>query len=136
MITFLSLLKETESSKQCAKALKNITPINWWDATYRPRTFEIIQIGDYKLSIQASVCHYCEPARTLDDLTQYKSMEIAIVKGNKWIHPKDDEYIRQFTRYDELIDKYQEGEQPVGEFVPVDLIEDLIEYLRCGDEKK
>lgn len=88
-----------------------------------------IKAGEYEMSIQASYAHYCEPRETLEDLTQYTEMELALFKNGKWVQPRGDEKIKAFPRYAELEERYEEGNVPVAGWVPVDLLQDLYEYL-------
>lgn len=93
------------------------------------RILNPIKLGNYNLSIQASYSHYCEPRKTVD-INDYKSMEIAIFDSNdEWVQPREDGYIRQFSRYEELIDDYELGSVAVRGWTPIDLIQDLCNYL-------
>lgn len=51
-----------------------------------PRRYNhIIFNNDIRLSIQASAQHYCEPRITQDDVSHYKTMEVAIMQGGVFI---------------------------------------------------
>ncbi len=80
------------------------------------------------MSIQASENHYCTPRKTID-LKGYTEMEIAIFDNNDWANPHEDDRFKDFSRLDELLERFQEGEIAVGAYLAVDLIQDLYEYL-------
>lgn len=92
------------------------------------RIHKSIPIGNFRISIQASEHHYCTPRETLP-LEQYETVEIAIFEGGKWIQPHTDERFKTFGRLSELLEQYEHGEVAVGAFVPVDLVQDLCNYL-------
>jgi hypothetical protein len=45
------------------------------------RNFKPIKAGNYNVSIQASENHYCSPRKTLEDIFEYYSFEVAIWQG-------------------------------------------------------
>lgn len=96
---------------------------------YGLRMFDHIVLGHFKMSIQASQYHYSIPQAELEDYDEYEAVEIAIFYDDEWVQPRNNEIIQQFDRYEELIDYYQEISVPVGEYVPVDLVEDLYQFL-------
>jgi hypothetical protein len=95
-VKIIEMLVEQESSKKTKEQMK----AKGMNATHRH--FNGITAGEYTLSIQASEYHYCEPRETLEDLSQYTEMEIAIFKNGEWVQPREDEKIKQFPRYSEL----------------------------------
>jgi hypothetical protein len=120
----IEMLVEQENSKQSREKMKSMGLLA------NNRQYKWVEAGEHKLSIQASEYHYCEPRETLEDLSRYTAMEIAIFKGGEWVQPRNDEKIKQFPRYEELIDRYEEGgTTSVGGWIPIDLIQDLYEYL-------
>jgi hypothetical protein len=130
MNKFIELLTESENSIKAREYSRR------HGMGYQIRHFNALEAGQYKISIQASKFHYCEPRETLGDLADYSEMEIAIFKNNKWVQPRDDEYIQQFERFPELIEHYEDGDTAVGGWLPVDLIQDLYEYLCLSGETK
>ena len=92
------------------------------------RIYKAIPIGKFALSVQASQYHYCSPRKTLP-LGKYDTMEIAIFEKEKWIQPHTDERFKHFSRLNELLQQYEEGEYAVGAYIPIDLIQDLCNYL-------
>lgn len=124
MNNFINQLKENEDTLK----IKNMYDLGMLKCG-RTRILNQISAGDYELSIQASEYHYCEPRKTIEDLSEYTSMEVAIFKDNSWVQPRKDEYIKSFKRYKELIDCYEEGDIAVGGYIPVNLIQDLFDYL-------
>lgn len=100
-------------------------------------SYKTIQAGNYKISIQASSYHYSNPRINSGDLYVYESMEIALFDLNdKWVIPSEDEYILKFDRIEELIYCYEDGDCPVGAYVPVKLIQSLFDYLSGYEEEK
>lgn len=127
MYKFLELLEESASTKRIASLYGSGLPM---DKTQRPRKFEAIKVGDYYLSIQASHYHFCNPELTLDDLSQYKSMELAIIKNEQFVDPEKEADFKGFSRYEELCERFTRAYgEPVGLNVSVDLIQDLYDYL-------
>jgi hypothetical protein len=99
--------------------------------------FESIEVGNYELSIQGSQGAYCSPRESLKP-EYYTSMEIAIFKNDKWLNVVKSSVMRKFPRYNELKER-ADGWFPnkggcsgrvVFGYVPVDLIQDLYEYLK------
>lgn len=82
----------------------------------------------YKLSVQASENHYCTP-RELVGLKYYEEYEIAIMKNGDFIYPDE---LKSFPRKDEL-DECHEG--TIFAYVPVDLVEDLYNFLNTQEDK-
>jgi RNA-binding protein YlmH len=117
------LLTEQESSKVSRKRQQEM------GFEFIGRHLNRIKAGEYEMSIQASYAHYCEPRETLEDLTQYTEMELALFKNGGWVQPREDEKIKQFPRYLELEERYEEGDVAVAGYVPVDLLQDLYDYL-------
>lgn len=95
------------------------------------RLLNQIKVGGYELSIQASNFHYCTP-RTDLPLDEYEEMELAIFKNDKWVQPRNDNKIKSFPRYEELINLYEDGDIAVGGYIPIDLIQDLCNYLEVA----
>lgn len=93
------------------------------------RLFKGIDIGNFTVSIQASSNHYCTPRHTLKNLNEYEDMEIAIFEKDKWIQPHTDLRFKNFNRLDELLNTYEAGDVAVGGYVPINLIQDLCDYL-------
>lgn len=94
--------------------------------TYRPQVIA----GDYKISIQGSSSNYSNPRQYLENIEDYIQVEIAIFKGKVWVQPREDELIKNFSRYDELIDVYEYGCTAVGAYVDYKLVKELITYLK------
>jgi hypothetical protein len=95
------------------------------------RHFKQINAGSYKMSIQGSSGHYCNP-RTVLSVDQYSEMEIAIFDNeNNWLNIMENKVLKDFPRYNELMERC-DGESspcPVFGYVTVDLINDLYLYL-------
>jgi hypothetical protein len=93
------------------------------------RNFKGIQVGEFVISVQASVNHYCTPRKTLP-LEEYSSFEIALFdKSDDWINPHSDYRLKEFPRLEELLENYEDANVPVGGHIDKDLIEDLYTYL-------
>jgi hypothetical protein len=96
----------------------------------RKSGFRAIQAGGYTLSIQGSYGHYCTPRKEIHP-EEYFTMEMAIWKtGNRgFMHFTKSSVMRSFPRYRELL-ACSDGPHPtVFGYVPVDIIQELINYL-------
>ena len=115
---------------------------------YRPGFFKELEFGKWKLSIQGSDSHYCEPRATLR-ATEYTSMEVAIFStdeewikfhNNDWAHPEDIPGCplghlwepRNRPVHDEDFNETGEMKRNgsfVGGWIPVEAIQELIDFL-------
>lgn len=84
------------------------------------RGFKHIRKGDVSLSIQASYAHYCTPRKTLRDLSEYTSMEFALI-GESGEFIRVQEILPGFSKLEEI----EEYWDTVYGYVPVNLIEEL-----------
>lgn len=91
---------------------------------FKPIEFE----NNFSISIQGSYSHYCNPRQTLS-IDEYESLEIAIFENDKWIQPHTDKRFLNFSRINELLSHYEESDIAVGGYLPIDLIQDLCEYI-------
>lgn len=92
------------------------------------RRLNRITVGDYELSIQASRHAYCTPEKTLENLFDYKTMEVAIFKDNKWVSVESDNFFDGWRlAYKECFLQYYDG--MVAGYVPVRVIQSLYEYI-------
>lgn len=108
-MTFLKQLIEVES---CEPLNYNNKFVRW----FKP----IIVNEDIKLSIQASYCHYCNPRQTLSDISDYYTMEMAILKRDEFVS------VNEVTDNKILIEQFANYyDETIYGFVPVDLIEEL-----------
>ena len=113
---FLKELVEVKSEFE----LKRNTNLNHYF-----RLFEHIYINDnLKMSIQASYAHYCNPRVTLDDLSQYKTMEFALISADGEFLTVT-EVLPTFLKLDQI----EEYGGPIYAYVPVRLIEQLYRVL-------
>lgn len=98
--------------------------------------FKSIDAGNYKLSIQGSHGAYCSPRESLKPHC-YNSMEMAIFRDDKWLNVSKSSILKAFPRYIELKERADGwfpnkggcGGNVVFGYVPVDLINDLYNYL-------
>ena len=99
--------------------------------------FKSIEVGGYELSIQGSESAYCHPRESLPpDI--YTEMELAIFKGGEWLNVAKSSTFKAFPRYRELKERADGwfpnkgdcGGRVVFGYVPVDLIDDLHQYLK------
>jgi hypothetical protein len=96
------------------------------------RNYEAIRAGDYKVSIQGSTGHYCSPRQVLE-ADEYSMMEIAVFSARKdrsnFLNFNRSSKLKAFPRFNELME-HADGPQPtVFGYVPVDLIQDLINHM-------
>ncbi len=99
-----------------------------------PRMFKRIELGKYSLSVQASKKHYSMP-KAIVDLDQYNNMELGIFCDEEWVNPRNNEDLSNFYRIEELESYYEEGDVPVGRYVPIELIQSLYKYLKELQDK-
>lgn len=90
------------------------------------RINEWINLGDYKLSIQASNSHYCTPRENLIDLFEYESMEVAIFKNGDFINLEKDSFFDKWKDRDLFLENY---DTQVAGYVPIDVIQSLFNYM-------
>lgn len=100
------------------------------NSDYEYRMFNPIKAGNYKLSIQGSTTHYCTPRQTCTP-NMYSTMELAIFNRNGWFKITKSKIIKSFTRYNELKERADslDSNYCVFGYVPIDLINDLYNYL-------
>jgi hypothetical protein len=88
--------------------------------------FRLIDFGSVGVSIQGSKFHYCSPRIDLENLTDYDSLEIAIlhVEGDekKFVDLHNDERFKNFT----WLDKFEPGDNPVAGYIPRADIEQIM----------
>jgi len=95
-----------------------------------PHMFKALAVGDYMLSIQASSGHYCSPRKDSLMPHQYECFEIAIWREggkSRYMNAAQSSVFRAFPRWEEL--KQCQSSVVFG-WVPEDLINDLINYLK------
>ena len=95
------------------------------------RAFKCVKAGNYELSVQGSIGHYCSPRKTYH-ARYYSSMELAIFKAGKWLHNAKSSIMRSFPRYNELVERSDSKftSCQVFGYVDVDLLNDLYLYLK------
>ena len=95
------------------------------------RMLKAVKAGNYFLSIQGSNIHYCTPRQSLP-VDIYSTMELAIInKKGSMISINKSKIMRNFNRYNELIDRAYcvNSKAAVYGYVPVDLLNDLYCFL-------
>lgn len=105
------------------------------------RCFKELQVGlKVVISFQASETHSCEPAETLDDLTEYTKWEVALRQINKpidvpkigaWTYFKNNLWAKKFDK-----PEFQRCMQ--GDFLTVaeaqQVFEDVIDYAMSNNQ--
>jgi len=82
------------------------------------------------ISIQGSEFNYSTPREYLNNIQDYKEVEIVLFsKEGKWLHPDDDSVFKKFSQLEELVSSYENGPAAVGGYIPIDLVNDLVDYL-------
>jgi hypothetical protein len=76
-----------------------------------------IQAGSYKLSVQASEGHYCEPRTFLPSLDQYSLVEVGIMQNGRLVNPRG---IPGFP--EDLAEYFEDMDSPVAGFISLDLV--------------
>lgn len=95
------------------------------------RMLKVVKAGKYFLSIQGSNTHYCTPRQSLP-VDIYSSMELAIInKKGEMVSINRSKLIRNFSRYNELVDRADSlnSKATVYGYVSVDLLNDLYCFL-------
>lgn len=90
------------------------------------RVMEGIEIGTYKLSIQASKCHYCTPKKALIDLYEYEDMEVAIFDDDGWCNLELDDFFNDWKDRECFLENF---DGMVAGYVPIKIIQSLYEYI-------
>jgi len=96
------------------------------------KTLNNIKIGGYFMSVQCGNVYYSDP-RFKTSLNNYKTFELALFNSNnEWINIRNDKFIKEFSRYEELISLSDgwTGRTEVFAYVHVDLLNDLYLYLK------
>jgi len=83
--------------------------------------FELGRSG-YKLSVQASGMHYCEP-RELLDLRKYSAMEIALLDPSGKLCPP------LLSLPEEIRALWESSRSPVAGYVPVETIQKIVDLI-------
>lgn len=94
------------------------------------RMMKSIKAGNYKMSVQGSTTHYCSP-RITEAIENYNCMELALFNKKGWLHITRSSVLRNFPRYNELLERADgvNSSAPVFGYVPMDLLNDLYVYL-------
>jgi hypothetical protein len=89
--------------------------------------FDPIQIGPFKVSVQAGEGMYSEPQAWRATGESYTAFEVAIFEGDEWITPREDERFQGFP-WASLFEAG--GETSVAGYVPRAEVEQIIADLR------
>ena len=82
------------------------------------------------ISIQGGPTFYCTPRTNLPNIQDYQEVEIAMfTKDGKWIDPSNSPVMTDFPQLQELLEHYEPGECPVGAYVPIEIVNALVNYL-------
>jgi hypothetical protein len=94
------------------------------------RMMKSIKAGNYTMSVQGSTTHYCSP-RITEAIENYNCMELALFNKKGWLHITRSSVIKNFPRYNELLERADgvNSGAPVFGYVPMDLLNDLYVYL-------
>jgi hypothetical protein len=94
------------------------------------RMLKSIKAGNYKMSVQGSTGHYCSPRYT-EPIENYNEMELALFNKKGWLHITRSSVLRNFPRYNELLERADgvNSAAPVFGYVAIDLLNDLYVYL-------
>lgn len=91
----------------------------------------LMKLNKLDISVQASKYHYCTPREDFDDINEYAEVEIALFnKDGDWVQPRTEPLLADFNQLAELIEHYETGGTAVGAYVPIELVNNLIEYLK------
>ncbi len=82
------------------------------------------------ISIQASSTHYSTPRSYLPNIQDYQEVEIALFdKDDEWINPHESDILSEFPALQELLNHYENDTCPVGAYVPINIVNALVDYL-------
>lgn len=113
------------------KAIELLIKNNANQSNDKYRLLKPIKAGIYYISIQCSYFHYCTPRETLS-INEYTTMEISITT-NYMTTSEINKVLKNFSRYKEL--KIHRDSGQLYGYVPIDLINDLYEFLVNVDVK-
>lgn len=124
MYGFLTHLVETPESIQARQYMREAGV----EEERQVRLFNHLTINSkLGLSVQAAYATCCEPSLTLENLSEYESMEVALIKGKSFVTV--DKVLPNFSRLAEL---ELLNNRSIYEHVPLDLIEDLYKELEIA----
>lgn len=86
-----------------------------------------LQVGEYVLSIQCSKIHHCNPTINTS-VYNYLTMEVAIYKNKKNISILEDDFFNDWE-YKKEYAKHYILLSDIAEYVPVNMIQSLIDYI-------
>ena len=116
---FQSRLKETEQSMVQSESLVPAIPRERFI-----RMIESLEIGKYKLSIQASYGHYSTPRKTVE-YNQYETMELAVCTDS-------DSFLDvsvEFPEVEELKELQDGFDGQVYAYIRVEVLQSLIDHI-------
>ncbi|WP_075810116.1 hypothetical protein [Clostridium perfringens] len=96
------------------------------------RVLQHLNVGEYKLSIQASDGHYCEPRKLLNNIYDYTHMEVAIIKGD-FVHIGFDNFFDNWEYKEKFLENF---DGCVAGYIPIDIIQSLYEYMAKNHQEK
>ena len=99
--------------------------------------FKLIGFGSLGISIQGSQSHYCSPRINLENLTNYDSLEIAILElyddEKYFVNIREDDRFKDF----EWADRFEPGSNPVAGYVPILEVEKImIDVMSAANKMK
>ena len=113
-VDFRYYLKESEDSKKSNQLIIKALPNNKLAKAHRH--LQALEIGKYRMSIQASALHYCTPRKTLENLFEYTHWEVGML----------DE--ANLPEIQQLLRDYVDGDW-VYAYVPTALVEKVRQLL-------
>ena len=103
--------------------------VNHPDTDECARFFESLDLSNgWKMSIQASKVHHADPKETLNNIYDYTTMELALSVDGIWVDMNNNETIKNFDRYKDLIPFCSVDKHTIGSYVPIGIILDLSEF--------
>lgn len=70
--------------------------------------FQFLELGDLRVSIQASEIHYCTPKINSPNFDDYQEFEVALMKNKDFIDPKQTKHAHKSWA------KYWNGDEVAG----------------------
>jgi hypothetical protein len=98
------------------------------------RTFRRIVAGSYRLSVQASGEHHCEPRRIVP-AEDYERWEVAVFTADgAWATPETHPEVFLDTLWTQYWVPSDTGDTATGQYVPTEVVQTLYDFLVLGPD--
>jgi hypothetical protein len=98
------------------------------------RSFRRIAAGPYRLSIQASGEHHCEP-RKITPVEDYERWEVAVFTADgAWVTPETHPEVFAGTVWTQHWVPSETGDTATGQYVPTEVVQTFYDFLVLGPD--